>query len=127
MRLDEIENELAQRGVEIVPWDMPAGVWGAYDKKSSVVYYDKALTQSQRRVTLLHELIHVRRGDDGHQPDRVERLIDRQVVRMVLSQSDYIRAERLHDCDVAAMAQELDLPVWVIEGYQDHLRQRTYR
>lgn len=127
MRLEEIEDELHSRGVQVLEWALPEGFQAVYDKKNALVYCARGLTVSQRRVALLHELLHVRRGDDGPQPGRVERMIDRQVVRMVVKQSDYIRAERLHGCNVAAMAQELDLPVWVIEGYQDHLRQRTYR
>ena len=108
MKLTEIEEELRARGIRIVEGVAVPGEWGAYSHELQIVAISPRLTQFQRRATLLHELIHVRRGDVGHQDERVERAIYREVAQTLITPQDYARAEALHGPSTQAIAVELE-------------------
>ena len=72
--------------------------------------------------TLMHEMEHARRGDEGPQPRSVEARIDAVVARRLVTVEDYAAAELLVGCRVGALAAELEVPTWVIEAWQRTLR-----
>lgn len=128
MRLNDILDELHALGVSVEPArDLPEGTWACYDKKRATVFHDWRVTARHMPYVLLHELLHVRRGDDGMQPGRVERMIDREVALTLICARDFITASKLHGGHMGAIAAELDAPVWAVEAFADHMRRRTYR
>lgn len=48
----------------------------------------------------------------------VERLIDEHVARRFIDPAQYARAERILGPDPVLIADELDLPPWVVEAWQ---------
>lgn len=60
---------------------LPDGYLGWWDPEARTIWLDRDLDQTERRCTLLHELVHARRGDvacadpvlDARQEARVER------------------------------------------------------
>ncbi len=90
-------------------WEkLPDGVLGLTDHRRKHVVLDKRQLQCQRRVTLAHELIHIRNGHDGHCNENVERAIERQVAR------DLIPIEQLADAACwAHTLRELSDELWV--------------
>lgn len=93
-----------------------------WDPVTGAVWIDTGLGERAAAAALAHELEHVRRGDSGPQRLGVERLIDEHVARRFVAPARYARAERLVGPDPALIADELDLPAWVIEAWQRWMR-----
>lgn len=51
----------------------------------------------------------------------MERCVDRQVARLLVSPAEYALAERLHEGNPVGIAEDLGVPVWVVEAYQQAL------
>lgn len=92
-----------------VVWvDLPDEVLGITNHDRKEIALNRRQLQCQRRVTLQHELIHVREGHDGHCNEKIERAIERQVAR------DLIPIERLADAACwAHTLRELSDELWV--------------
>lgn len=127
MKLEEIEEELTKRGIRVADGAPTLGDWASYSKDLHAVLISPLLTGSQRRAALMHELIHVRRGDDGHQDERTERAINREVAATLITPQDYARAEALHGPSTQAIAVELDVPFWVVGAYRETLKNSRER
>lgn len=114
-----LTDRLVSEGVSVVEWDIEP--WGLYLRSERLIVLQAGMTQGQRLATLTHEALHAWRDDDGHQTPAVESLINRQVAMRLISMPAYAAAERLHPGSVAGIAHELDLPVWVVEAFQEFL------
>ncbi|MFW6598164.1 ImmA/IrrE family metallo-endopeptidase [Propionibacteriaceae bacterium Y2011] len=58
-----------------VHWaDLPHGIWALTDGVARI-WMHRGLVQRERRSTLAHELVHLRRDHRGCQPPRVERQV----------------------------------------------------
>ncbi|WP_210579210.1 hypothetical protein [Actinomyces succiniciruminis] len=101
---------------------MPEGWRGAYHLPSRTVYLRKGMSERSAVPTLMHELTHAARGDDGHQTRPVEARIDRQVACRLITPGAYRAAEMLAGPHLGALAAELDVPCWVILAYRETLR-----
>lgn len=104
-----------------------AGREACWDPTTGTVWIDAGLGERAASAALAHELEHVRRGDSGPQRLGVERLIDEHVARRFVDPAQYARAERVLGPDPALIADELDLPPWVIEAWQRWARRRLCR
>mgnify|MGYP007060836564 CR=1 FL=1 len=98
--------------------NLPEGQWGAYVQRTGTVWLQAGMTRSQRVATLLHELLHVLAGHDGHQDEATERRIDEDVARVLVDAIDYSWAESQVGCHVGGLAALLEVPTWVVEAYQ---------
>lgn len=98
-RYDPWEHAAALK-VRILFRSLPDGVWGAWHLPSRTVLLRRGLTQSERRATLAHELVHVERGDSCRQDQRAEAEVHAVAARRL------IPLELL--CDAACWSGELD-------------------
>ncbi|MCI1788416.1 MAG: hypothetical protein LKI58_10210 [Actinomyces sp.] len=108
------------RGIEIVVMDIAGSRWGWYSLRDGVIAIQEGLSQTQRVATLLHEIEHVRRHDDGPQPQYVEDAIDEKVARTLIEPDDYRRAvddEDFHG-NLFALARRLGTCGWVVQAFQ---------
>lgn len=101
---------------------LPEGWRGAYHLPSRTIYLREGMSEMAAVPTLMHELHHVARGDDGHQARPVEARIDHQVAYWLITDVEYRRAELLAGPHLGALAVELDVPRWVVVAYQETLR-----
>ena len=65
----------------------------AYTDGSENIWILDGLTVAERRCTLTHELIHLERGDTGHQSDKVERLVERDAARRLIPFDNLLEAD----------------------------------
>lgn len=114
-----LTDRLVDEGVSVVEWDIEP--WGLYLRSERLIVLRAGMSQGQRLAALTHESLHFWAGHDGHQSPAVEERVNLQVAQRLIATPAYIAAERMHPGSVAGIAWELDLPVWVVEAYQDSL------
>lgn len=96
---------------------------GGYAHASRTIYLTEGMPDDLALPTLLHEMEHARRGDDGHQSPAIEARIDETVARAIITPDDYARAEAVTGArDSGAIAVEMGLPQWVVAAYRRTLR-----
>lgn len=107
-----------------VTWiPLPADLRGAFFLPTRTIYLAHDMSETLALPTLLHEMEHARRGDDGHQPAAVERRIDEAVAHSLITAEEYARAEAVTGArDSGAIAVEMGLPRWVVSAYRRTLR-----
>ncbi|MGV9182803.1 ImmA/IrrE family metallo-endopeptidase [Arcanobacterium canis] len=98
----------------------PAGTDAAYSHAQHTIFLDPCIESIPRhlRATLAHELGHAFYGHDGPQHEDGERLADSFAARILVSPSEYVIAEQLHDGNRHNIAADLDVPVWIIDVYR---------
>ena len=102
---------------------LPGDLRGLWHAPSRTIYLREGMAERSAVCTLLHEIEHVRRGDDGPQPASVEARIDRAVACRVITAAEYVAAERVSGGrGSGAVAAELGLPRWVVRAYRETLR-----
>lgn len=97
---------------------LPAGLEGVWDPSQKTIWLKKRLPVASMACTLAHELEHARRGDTGRQDEYVESFIDEKVALRFVDSEAYARLEEVYGCEPGVIAEELDLPRWVIEAWQ---------
>lgn len=107
-----------------VRWDhLPDRLWGVYSHHDRTITLRAGMSEGQEVATLLHEMEHARRGDDGHQDHAVEQRINRTVACQLITLDDYARAEAITGArDSGPIALELGLPKWVVSAFRQTLR-----
>lgn len=70
--------------------DLPPHWRGCTDGHSTILIRT-GLSQTERRCTLAHELIHIRHHHDGHQPAAVERQVRAETARWLIPDLHLIR------------------------------------
>lgn len=107
----------------IVRWAaLPTGVRGCYDHATSTIWVRDEMSEHVAVPTILHELHHHLRGDDGPQTAAVEARIDRLVARELITPAEYAAAECVTDGSPGSIASELGVPRWVIHAFRATLR-----
>lgn len=71
---------------------------------------------------LAHEYVHAMRGDDGPQPEWVEKLCDEAAAKMLISPAEYALTENVYGSHPAQLAVELGVTQQIITAYQRTLR-----
>lgn len=107
----------------VVRWAaLPTGVRGCYDHETSTIWVRDGMSEHVAVPTILHELHHHLRGDDGPQTAAVEARIDRLVARELITPAAYAAAECVTGGGSGPIAVELGLPRWVVGAYRSTLR-----
>lgn len=114
---DALEEEAVGLGARVESAHLE-GRDGGWDPAAGTIWIDMGLGERAAAAVLAHELEHVRRGDVGPQLLGVERMIDERVSRRFIDLGQYARAESLTGPAPALIAEELDLPAWVVEAWQ---------
>ncbi|WP_136192013.1 hypothetical protein [Actinomyces procaprae] len=120
--MDALLAAAAEQQVSVRWLNMPEGWRGAYHLPSRTVYLCTCMSECDAVPTLMHELAHVAREDDGHQARPVEARIDRLVACRLIAPPEYRAAEALVGPHIGALAVELDVPRWVVAAYRETLR-----
>lgn len=100
---------------------VPFPLAGAYYHDTGLIVIDSRLPETSQRATLAHEYVHALRGHDGPQSASMEQCVDRQAARLLISPAEYALAERLHEGNPVGIAEDLGVPVWVVEAYRQAL------
>ena len=95
-----------------------AGIW---DAATRTIWLHAGLTGRERTPVLLHEILHMQAGHVGPQSAAVERKIRRDVARILINRGAYARAEKIAEGDLFGIAEELDVPAWLVRDYQQIL------
>lgn len=106
-------------GVHVV--FMPFPLAGAYYHDTGLIVIDSRLPETSQLATLAHEYVHALRGHDGPQSASMERYVDREAARLLISPAEYALAERLHEGNAVGIAEELGVPAWVVAAYCEQL------
>ena len=126
MSEDELLAELEGMGLN-VEWRPLQGLErGQYFHRDRLVVIRCGLTMPQRRSTLAHELVHARREDVGPQPAYVERRVDVQASKILISPTEYMLAERMYGPCVPKLAVELGVTQQLVRAYQGTLSYSTW-
>lgn len=78
--------------IDLIWTDLPGGYRGLTDGHSRI-WLHRRLLQRERRSTLAHELIHIRRGHLGCQPPMVERGVRHAAARWLLPDIHHVMDE----------------------------------
>lgn len=126
--MDALLDDAAEQGI-LVQWAtrMPSGLRGAYHLSTHTILLRTGLPDRLAVPTLMHELAHASRGDDGHQDGAVEAHINRAVACRLITPDSYRHAEAAVGPHAGALAVELDVARWVVIAYQSTLRQDVTR
>ncbi|MDP9833034.1 ImmA/IrrE family metallo-endopeptidase [Trueperella abortisuis] len=119
MSEEELILACARVGVHVV--FVPFPLAGAYYHDQGLIVIDSRPSAAVQRAALAHEYVHATLGHDGPQEAHTEARVDRRAACLLVSPAEYVLAERLYGCDVGAIAEELELPVWVVAAYQTWL------
>ena len=105
-------------GVTVHMADLPGTLRGMFEASSGRILLRAGMTEGQRVSTLAHELIHARRGDDGHQSGACEARIDEEAAGLLLTAEEYAQAERIVGPDSRALAVELDVTPSLVDAWK---------
>lgn len=117
MTIDALLEWCFEQGITVSIGDVGTD-WGRYYRARRSIVLSRALSQRQRLPVLLHEIAHAARGDDGHQPERIERRINEEVSLTLIDPRAYVAAEERFGWSTGAIAAELELPRWVVQAYR---------
>ncbi|MEW6875095.1 ImmA/IrrE family metallo-endopeptidase [Trueperella pyogenes] len=106
-------------GVHVV--FMPFPLAGAYYHDTGLIVIDSRLPETSQLATLAYEYVHALRGHDGPQSASMERYVDPEAARLLISPAEYALAEYAHEGSTVGIAEELGVPVWVVEAYRQAL------
>jgi Zn-dependent peptidase ImmA (M78 family) len=115
--LDDMLNYAASLGITVCRAKL-CGALGLWDNNTKTIWIDSRLADKAATPVLAHELLHVQRGDDGHQSEEIEQAIEAHVAFLLVDPDAYAAAEAIYETDTWAISEELDLPQWVIEAYE---------
>ena len=119
MTEEDLINACAKIGVHVA--FLPLEDAGLYIHSRRLIVVESRLPETLQRATLAHEYVHALRGHVGPQSASVERLVDREAARLLISPAEYALAEYMHEGNTVGIAEELGVPVWVVEAYRERL------
>lgn len=115
---DSVLNHALQIGLKVNEIKLNRSQWGFYDHRSQTIFINQAMTNTQKAVTILHELYHHERGDTEPQPTHIEQWIDEEVALQLIKPANYQHAELTTCASPGAIASELELPLHIILAWQ---------
>lgn len=123
LSLSDLVDACRRHGIAVRWVRLPHDLRGLYRHTARTIYLAHDMSDTLALPTLLHEMEHARRGDDGHQSRAVERRIDETVAHRLITAEEYARAEALTGGrGSGAIAAEMGLPKWVVSAYRRTLR-----
>ncbi|MDO4243766.1 MAG: hypothetical protein Q4C85_08445 [Actinomyces sp.] len=105
-------------GVTVHRADLLPGERGRFEASQSRILISRGLTVGQEVATLAHEVVHARRGDDGHQEAAVERFVDEEAARLIITAAAYRDAEQVEGPDLWGIARHLDVTPGLVLAWQ---------
>lgn len=119
MDLDQLLTQCRKRRLHVsfLPFPIP----GAYYLPERLIIIDSRLSEQEQLATLAHEYIHACFWHDGHQSPEIEAAVNRRAAQLLVSPIEYVLAEKVYGGNVFLIAEELNLPAWVIRAYQETL------
>lgn len=119
MNLAELLDTLTAEHVHVTFQPTPRP--GAWYHRERLIVIDSGLTAVTQKCVLAHELVHVRRRDEGPQSLRVERRVDEVAAALLVSPAEYAIVERVYGPHPARLAVELGVTRRTVEAYQRSL------
>lgn len=116
--LDSLLVDCHVRRLSVTTGRLPRTMRGAYHHPTRTIVLAAGMPDWVAVPTLMHEMVHADRGDDGPQPTAIEARIDALVACRLITVGEYAAAEALVGPGVGALAAELDVPAWVVEAYR---------
>jgi hypothetical protein len=116
--LDSLLADCHARRLTVTTGRLPRAVRGTYHHPTRTITLAAGMPGWAAVPTLMHEMVHADRGDDGPQPAAIEARIDALVACRLITVGEYAAAEDLVGPVVGALAAELDVPAWVVEAYR---------
>lgn len=120
--LDILVDQCLAEGITVSWATIPNGCRGLYMLPTRTIYLHASLPDWMAVPTLMHEMEHARRGDEGPQPIAVETRIDMSVACRLVGVAEYMEAEALVGSSIGVLAMEFEVPTWVVEAFQRSLR-----
>ena len=120
--LESLLADCNRQSITVIAAPLPGTRQGAYCHATRTIVLRRGMPDRLAVPTLMHEMCHAERGDDGPQPAAVEARINRAVACRLVTVAEYAAAEALAGPGVGALAVELDVPVWVVEAFRRTLR-----
>ncbi|ROT86973.1 ImmA/IrrE family metallo-endopeptidase [Bifidobacterium mongoliense] len=114
-------------GVEVCSRNLPGDYDGFYHAGTGMIIVDRAMTYTQKRCTLTHELVHWSHGDDtcnGIMGARMEQRTRRETATLLIPQLEYATLENIYDGEAYLMAVELNVTEQVLRDYKELILDR---
>lgn len=89
-----------------------------WEAETNTIWINLNVSGSKEVVAFAHELGHAILGHDGPQDEWGEAYADEVASLLLVSENEYAEAERLYGPHPAAIAEALELPLWVVEARQ---------
>ena len=120
---DALFAQCRQEGIAVcrARLDEQRGLW---EPSRLRIWVDNRLCDRHAAPVLVHEMFHAHRGDAACQPSATEAAINERVAHLYVDADLYAWAERIRGPYPGAIADELDLPQWIIEAWR-HGRLRS--
>jgi len=87
-----------------------------WDCEQRIIWLRTGQREREEVANLAHELGHAILGHEHRQDPWAEACADEVAALLLIGESEYAEAERLYGCHSAAIADALELPVWVVEA-----------
>lgn len=113
--------------VDICSARLPEKVQGIFNGMLGMIIVDRAMTYTQKRCTLTHELVHWSHGDDscnGVMGARMERRTRRETAALLIPQLEYATLENIYEGETYPMAAELNVTEQVLRDYKELILDR---
>lgn len=114
-------------GVTVASAHLDDGTSGAYDSSMEIILIDRKILYTQKRCTIVHELIHWAYQDSSCDPlfhSKEEKRTRRETAMTLINDIQYRVAEDMYD-DMFQIARELDVTVQVLQDYRETLDSRV--
>lgn len=87
----------------------------AWDCEQRIIWLRTGQREREEIANLAHELGHAILGHEHRQDLWAEACADEVAALLLINETEYVEAERLYGEHPAAIADALELPVWVVE------------
>lgn len=117
--LDQLLTQCHQRCIHVA--FLPFHSRGAYYLHQRLIIIDSRLSEREQLATLAHEYIHACYYHDGCQSQEVENSVNRKAAQLIIPPTEYVTAELTYGSNLYLIAEELNLPVWIVKAYRETL------
>lgn len=111
----------ANTGIHVFSSELSQPYLGFYDEDDQSIAIGLGLSYTQKRCTLVHELMHWKHGDaccTGCVGDRCEYRARRDTALFLINEDDYATVEELYEGNTFSMASELNVTLGVLDDYR---------
>lgn len=108
---------------------LPTGINGIYSEPVRTILIDRNTSYTQKRCTLVHELVHWSYWDGSCDPrnlPKCETRTRRLTAQMLIPMKDAERLGEEYEGELSPIAAELDVTIQVLRDYQSLVLPKTY-